>query len=124
MRIVSLVPAATEIVCALGLADDLVGITDTCEVPDTAGLCIVAWAADSSAGPGFARLDVDDALVADLRPDLVLAPGWWRPARAGIHRPGEPTEGGADEPTVVVLAPIEHRGDPPRDLDGRGDDVR
>ena len=64
MRIVSLLPAATEIVCALGLADDLVGITDACEVPDTAGPRVVARAADPSPGPGSARLDVDDTLAA------------------------------------------------------------
>ena len=33
MRIVSLLPAATEILLALGLEDELVGITDRCELP-------------------------------------------------------------------------------------------
>jgi iron complex transport system substrate-binding protein len=33
MRIVSLLPAATEIVCALGLADDLVGVSHECAWP-------------------------------------------------------------------------------------------
>ena len=33
MRIVSLVPSATEIVCALGLADALVGISHDCDYP-------------------------------------------------------------------------------------------
>src|SRR5262245_33156424 len=33
MRIVSLLPAATEIVCALGLADALVGVSHECAWP-------------------------------------------------------------------------------------------
>ncbi len=33
MRIVSLLPSATEIVCLLGLADDLVGVTHECDYP-------------------------------------------------------------------------------------------
>jgi iron complex transport system substrate-binding protein len=34
MRIVSLLPSATEIVCALGLGDQLVGVTHECDHPD------------------------------------------------------------------------------------------
>ncbi len=37
MRIVSLLPSATEIVCELGLGDDLVGVTHECDYP-----CFVA----------------------------------------------------------------------------------
>src|SRR5204862_674495 len=33
MRIVSLLPSATEIVCALGLRDELVGVTHECDCP-------------------------------------------------------------------------------------------
>src|SRR6266516_3600933 len=33
MRIVSLLPSATEIVCALGLADELVAVTHECDYP-------------------------------------------------------------------------------------------
>jgi iron complex transport system substrate-binding protein len=35
MRLVSLLPSATEIVCALGLGDDLVGVTFECDEPPT-----------------------------------------------------------------------------------------
>jgi iron complex transport system substrate-binding protein len=36
MRIVSLLPSATEIVYALGLGDSLVGVTHECDYPDAA----------------------------------------------------------------------------------------
>jgi iron complex transport system substrate-binding protein len=35
MRIVSLLPSATEIVCELGLADQLVGVSHECDYPDS-----------------------------------------------------------------------------------------
>jgi iron complex transport system substrate-binding protein len=34
MRIVSLLPSATEVVCALGLGDQLVGVTHECDFPE------------------------------------------------------------------------------------------
>jgi iron complex transport system substrate-binding protein len=34
MRIVSLLPSATEIVCALGLGSDLIGVTHECDYPE------------------------------------------------------------------------------------------
>ena len=36
MRIVSLVPSATEMLFALGLGDDLVGVTHECDYPAVA----------------------------------------------------------------------------------------
>ena len=37
MRICSLLPSATEMVCALGLEDQLVGVSHTCDYPETVG---------------------------------------------------------------------------------------
>jgi iron complex transport system substrate-binding protein len=113
MRIVSLLPAATEIVIALGLTDALVGVTDACAVtPERPGVRVVARrvARGGTSGPAVPPFDVEDAQVIDLRPDLIFAPGWWRPERAGIARPGDTTDGGIDTPTVVVLAPSSIEG--------------
>jgi iron complex transport system substrate-binding protein len=88
MRIVSLLPSATEIVYALGLEGDLVGVTDECDWPPQArtvqvvshsALPAVAEPAEIdrlvSASIGgdqpIYRLDTD--AIRDLRPDLVLA---------------------------------------------------
>ncbi len=88
MRICSLLPSATEIVFALGLGQDLVGVSHTCDFPAQAqGLPVLTQslrnpANGSSAtpvhgvseegatsGPVFA---LDGDLLRKLRPDLVL----------------------------------------------------
>jgi iron complex transport system substrate-binding protein len=62
-RIVSLVASNTEIVCALGLADRLVGVDDFSDFPP-----------EVERLPRLGRdLDIDVDRVAALRPDLVLA---------------------------------------------------
>jgi len=86
VRIASLLPAATEIVRALGLADRLVGVTFECDetvrarcpvVVDTAippGLGpadIDAWVRDRTVR-GLPMYELDHAALAALAPDLIL----------------------------------------------------
>jgi iron complex transport system substrate-binding protein len=83
-RIVSLLPAATEIVAALGLADRLVGRSHECDEPEavhalpaltspridpTVSSRSIHDQVDQASGPLFA-LDADR--LAELEPDLVL----------------------------------------------------
>jgi iron complex transport system substrate-binding protein len=64
-RIVSLAPSNTEIVCALGACDRLVGVTDFDDYP--------AEVADIPDVVIFAVVDIE--LVVDADPDLILAAG-------------------------------------------------
>jgi iron complex transport system substrate-binding protein len=88
MRIVSLLPSATEIVYALGLEAHLVGVTDECDWPPQARTVQVvsrsALPADvepaeidrlvsASLGGGQPIYRLDTHAIRDLRPDLVLA---------------------------------------------------
>lgn len=51
MRIVSLLPSATEIICALGLREQLVGVSHRCDYPpELAGLAVVTRAAAALPG--------------------------------------------------------------------------
>jgi iron complex transport system substrate-binding protein len=90
MRIVSLIPAATEIVWALGLEDDLVGVSHACDFPPPVVGRPVATRPSSDA--------VDEAALAALRPDLVFAGAGPRDWEAG---PGV---------TVVILDPVSLEG--------------
>jgi len=62
-RIISLAPANTEIVYALGLEDRLVGVTEYCNYPPAAK--------NKARVGGFSTVDIEKTVA--LRPDLVLA---------------------------------------------------
>jgi iron complex transport system substrate-binding protein len=87
MRIVSLVPHATELLYALGLGDSVVGVTHECDFPaQTAGVAKITrdkLPAGLSSGEidaavrerteqGEAIYDLDEELLAELAPDLIV----------------------------------------------------
>ncbi len=88
MRIVSLLPSATEIVCALGLRPSLVGRSHECDWPaDVDALPAVSMARIDSAALDSGSIDrdvaraiesgeelygIDEAVLAALAPDLIV----------------------------------------------------
>ncbi len=88
MRICSLVPGATEVVVALGLADSLVGISHECDAPAAVRRApvMVRPAVDSDStdsgaidrqvkalvSSGRPLYGVDERILADARPDIIL----------------------------------------------------
>jgi len=87
-RIVSFLPAATEMVCALGLGEQLVGITHECDYPsEVAGKPVVVRnvlpietmsqpeidaAVAQRMRSGLSLYQVDEELLVELAPDLIL----------------------------------------------------
>jgi iron complex transport system substrate-binding protein len=84
MRIVSLLPSLTELVCALGRRDELVGVTHECDypqgveklphltqsrIPKAATSGEIDALVSAQAGSLY---DLDEDLLADLKPDLIL----------------------------------------------------
>ena len=87
MRIVSLLPSATEIVFALGRGDELVGVTHECDFPEEArtrpALTSSLFPAELDAAgidrhvrsrlhSGSSLYGLDDAKLAALEPDLIV----------------------------------------------------
>ncbi len=87
MRVVSLLPAATEIIGALGALENLVGVTHECDFPDV--VCsrarVTSSAVDGSAAPddvdrrvrevsssGASLFTLHERTIAALRPDLII----------------------------------------------------
>lgn len=88
MKIVSLLPSATEIVCALGLEENLVGITHECDYPhsvagkpaltqsrishETMTSHEIDQAVRSQLDGHGSIYDLNENLLAELKPDLIL----------------------------------------------------
>lgn len=87
MRILSLLPSATEIVHALGLGDDLVGVTHECDVPPevqalpkvtrsvlpaNATPAVIDRLVSEAAAAGSSTYFLDTDLIGELSPDLIL----------------------------------------------------
>src|SRR5436190_12437586 len=113
-RIVSLVPAATEIAAALGLMDDVVGVSHECDHPSEANTRPrVTKCRVHNAGLASKEIDewvrralredgtiytIDEPLLRELRPDVILtqklcdvcAVGYGTVARLAEALPGSP----------------------------------
>lgn len=87
MRIISLLPAATEIVALLGATDHLVGVTHECDYPDVVGSrarvtkSAIPHTHDPSAidaavreahGAGVALFTLDEVKIRALHPNVIL----------------------------------------------------
>lgn len=93
-RIVSLSPGATETLFALGLGDDVVGVSAACDYPDAASKPRVGEPAN-----------FDARRVLDLKPDLVVAGG---AALRGLEQRLEPLRSAGLE--VHVMRPRDLAG--------------
>ena len=87
-RIVSFLPSATEMICALGLVDQLAGITHECDFPpevrnkpiivrsalaiDTMGQSEIDTAVAERLGQGLSLYQVDERLLQGIAPDLIV----------------------------------------------------
>jgi iron complex transport system substrate-binding protein len=126
MRIVSLLPSATEIVYALGLGDELVGRTHECDYPaEAASVPVVTSDAEATAtqssreinarvaasihgGSSIYRLDTD--ALADAKADLILTQELCAVCAVSYREVAEAVRRLDTESAVVSLEPTSIEG--------------
>jgi len=119
MRIVSLFPAATEIVCALGLRDQLVGVSHGCDYPpEIEGTAVVtrprtadgAATASTAVAPGeeMGPAELNRPALLASQPDLVIArEGGLGPSAEAVRAAFDAAEAA---PSIISLDPVSLEG--------------
>ena len=120
MRIVSLVPHATELLFALGLGDQVVGVTHECDFPEEAqdlpqvtrdvlepglppGEIDAAVRARTEAGESIYELD--DELVRELEPDLIVTQALCHVCAVSVDDVQALAQGLPGPPRIISLDP-------------------
>ena len=126
MRIVSLLPSATEIVFALGLGDELVGVTHECDFPpEVAGIPQVTRSTNDLAGRSSREIDrlvgdavhggsslyaLDEDALAAAEPDLILTQELCEVCAVGYREVNDVARAIDADITVVSLEPTSVEG--------------
>lgn len=120
VRIVSLLPSATEIVCALGLAEHLVGISHDCDwPPEVVGKPVLSQALVDPNAPshaidaavrealhrGTSVYHLDAGQLEALAPDLVLTQELCAVCAPSFHEVRRAARAVRGRPTIVSLEP-------------------
>jgi iron complex transport system substrate-binding protein len=121
LRIVSFLPSATEMACALGLADELVGITHECDYPpEITNKPIVVRNALAIEGLSSREIDeavsahlrsrtslyrVDERLLQELTPNLILTQNLCQVCAPSGNEISQVLESLRPKPKVLYFAP-------------------
>jgi iron complex transport system substrate-binding protein len=132
LRIVSFLPAATEMVCALGLGDRLVGISHECDYPpemrakpvvvrpalelETMSLHEIDVAVSARLRTGASLYQIDEQRLRELAPTLILTQNLCQVCAPSGHEVSQVLKAMSPPPEILWLTP--------RSLEGVNDNLR